>query len=139
MRRQPSIALRALRCLVVLVTVWCTGCSGFEPLLDAAIGRSGVGMDCASEERGPAASTQSSEFGVVTAQPHAPAAISALPLSSSEKGFSCGCVSCHAVTLASWSFTPPVAPATSLANAPELPLVSVGRVPLLPPPERTVA
>lgn len=139
MRRQPSTALRALRCFVVLVTVWCTGCSGYEPLLDAALGRSGVGMDCASENGAPSAKSQGRAPAVAAEQSHAAGAISVLPMSSTEKGFSCGCSSCHAVTLASWSYTPLPAPAIALANALELPLVSVERVPLLPPPERTVA
>ena len=139
MRRHPSLLLRVLRGLVVLVTVWCTGCSGYEPLLDAALGRSGAGMDCASEDGTPPASAQAPELGVSAARFHAAAAISARPMSSGETGFSCGCTSCHAVTLASWSFTPLAAPGIPLASAPELPLVSVGRVPLLPPPERTVA
>jgi hypothetical protein len=138
MRRRPSLSLRALRCLVVLVTVWCTGCSGYEPSLDAALGRSGVGMDCASEDGAPTAQTQAPTAGASADQAQA-AAISVLPMSSGEKGFSCGCTSCHAVTLASWSFTPLAAPAIALAHAPELPLVSVERVPLLPPPELTVA
>ena len=139
MRRHPSIALRALRAFVVLVTVWCTGCSGYEPVLDAALGRSGVGMDCASEEGGSTSQAPVPEPGVAAQQPHAGAAISTLPMSSAEKGFSCGCSSCHAVTLASWSIAQLAVPAISLANSPELSLVSVGRVPLLPPPERTVA
>jgi hypothetical protein len=139
MRRRPSTALRALRCLVVLVTVWCTGCSGYEPLLDAALGRSGVGMDCASEDGSSSAQAQASETAVGSERVDAARAISVLPMSSSEKGFSCGCTSCHAVTLASWSYTPLAAPAISLTIAPEPELVSVERVPLLPPPERTVA
>jgi hypothetical protein len=128
-----------LRGLVVLVTIWCTGCAGYEPLLDAALGRSGVAMDCASEDGAPTAQAQTPEPGVAAEQPHAAGAISALPMTSAEKGFSCGCSSCHAVTLASWSFTPLATPAISLVDSPELPLMSVGRVPLLPPPERTVA
>lgn len=139
MRRHPSTALRVLRALVVLVTVWCTGCSGYEPLLDAALGRSGVGMDCASDDGAPPARSQAPTPGAAADVGHAAAPISVLPLSSSEKGFSCGCASCHAVTLASWSFTPLAAPAIALAAAPELPLVSVERVPLIPPPEHTVA
>jgi hypothetical protein len=139
MRRHSSPALRALRCFVVLVTVWCTGCSGYEPLLDAALGRSGVGMRCAGESDAPSANAQGRAPAVTDERSHAAAAISVLPMSSSEKGFSCGCTSCHAVTLASWSYTPLAAPAISLANAPELALMSVERVPLLPPPERTVA
>lgn len=139
MRRHPSIVLRVLRGLVVLVTIWCTGCTGFEPLLDAALGRSEAGMDCASEERVPAGIAQPTESGTAAARSQTAAAISVLPMSSAEKGFSCGCASCHAVTLASWSFAPLPAPVMSLVNSPELSLVSVGRVPLLPPPERTVA
>jgi len=139
MRRHPSTVLRALRCLVVLVTVWCTGCSGYEPLLDAALGRSGVGMSCAAESDVQSANDQGRAPAVTAEQSHAAAEISVLPMSSSDGGFSCSCGSCHAVTLASWSYTPLAAPAISLANAPELTLMSVERVPLLPPPEPTVA
>ena len=139
MRRHPSLRLRVLRGLVVLVTVWCTGCSGYEPLLDAALGRTGVGMDCASEDGEPPGPAQAPRAGVTAERSHAVAAISTLPMSSGDNGFSCGCTSCHAVTLASWSFTPLPTPAISVANATELPLVSVARTPLLPPPERTVA
>jgi hypothetical protein len=96
-------------------------------------------MECASEDGFSSAQAQASETAVGSERVDAARAISALPMSSSEKGFSCGCTSCHAVTLASWSYTPLAAPAISLVNAPEHELVSVERVPLLPPPERTVA
>jgi hypothetical protein len=127
-----------LRSLVVLVTIWCTGCSGFEPVLDAALGRSGMGMDCGSLDSAPSNEARSTE-ATVAARPDAATSISRLAMSTTERGFSCGCGSCHAVTLASWSFSPLPARAISLVDTSELALVSVGRVPLLPPPERTVA
>jgi hypothetical protein len=140
MRRQPSIALRVLRSLVVLVTVWCTGCSGFEPVLEATLGRSNTGMLCASEEQGLSAETEVPAAGAASVGSRTTAAaISALPMSSTEQGFSCGCASCHSVTLASWSFTPIPLAALPPVVATQSAWVSVGRVPLLPPPERTVA
>ena len=137
-RRPPSIPLRVLRGFVVLVTVWCTGCSGFEPLLDAALGGSQVGMVCASEESGTDGRAQRPASAAAANAPSA-AAVSAAPASTSERGFNCSCSSCHSVTIASWSFTPLAAPLLPPAFAAELPLVSVGRSPLLPPPERTVS
>jgi hypothetical protein len=134
--RHPSISLRVLSGFVVLLTVWCTGCSGFEPVLEAALGGSEVGMECASEQSGAGRSKESPSAAAANAQ--SAGAVSATPASSNERGFTCSCSSCHSVTIASWSFTPLAAPPLLPAFATELPLVSVSRMPLLPPPERTV-
>jgi hypothetical protein len=137
MRRRPSLSLRAFRGLVVLVTVWCTGCTGFEPLIDAALGRTEMGMACASEAGTGADGSQTSSARAVEG-PHFASTVSALATSPAQAGFSCGCASCLAVTPVVLSFAhlpPPLAPVA----APELPLASVARVPLLPPPERSVA
>lgn len=137
MRRRPSLALRAFRGLVVLVTVWCTGCTGFEPLIGAALGISETGMVCASDAGAMADGSQMSTAKGVDG-PHS-STVSALPTSPAQPGFSCGCTSCQTVAPAMWSFAALPAPAPTPAVATELPLVSVGRVPLLPPPERAVA
>lgn len=137
MRRQPSLSIRVLRGLVVLVTVWCTGCSGFEPLLDAALGRSEAGMVCTSEMRAAAEMGRMSASTAVDGGQSRPV-ISGLS-TSAQQGFSCGCMSCQTVAPGTWSFAllpaPPVPPVATAEPA----LVSVGRVPLLPPPERIVA
>jgi hypothetical protein len=138
MRRRPSRALRAFRGLVVLVTVWCTGCSGFEPLIEAALGRSEMGMVCGSEEGATATGSQVSTGSAVERPMSAPG-VSALPTSPAQSGFSCGCTSCKTVAPAMWSFALLPAPALPRADTAELPLVSIGRVPLLPPPERAVS
>lgn len=138
MRRQPSLSLRVLRGLVVLVTVWCTGCTGFEPLLDAALGQNQAGMVCASERGATTEMGQMSASSAGDGSQTSPA-MSALPTTSAQQGFTCGCMSCQAVAPAAWSFALLPAPALPPVVATELPLVSVGRVPLLPPPERTVA
>ncbi len=136
MRRQPSLSLRILRGLVVLVTVWCTGCSGFEPLLDAALGQNQAGMVCASEQ---GTATEMGHMAASSAGGQALPGVSALPASAGQQGFTCGCMSCQTVAPAAWSFAllpPPVLPPIVTT---ESSLVSVSRVPLLPPPERTAA
>jgi hypothetical protein len=138
MRRQPSLSLRSLRGLVVLVTVWCTGCTGFEPLIDAALGRAEMGMVCASEAGAGADRSMTSSANAVDG-PHFASTVSALATSPAQAGFSCGCASCMAVTpvVLSFAHLPPLPLAPVAAT--ELPLASVVRVPLLPPPERSVA
>lgn len=65
--------------------------------------------------------------------------MSALAASTDQQGFTCGCMSCQTVAPAAWSFALLPAPALPPVLTAEPTLVSVGRVPLLPPPERTVA
>jgi hypothetical protein len=56
---------------------------------------------------------------------------------SSQREFSCGCSSCHAVTLASWVVPKFAMAAPKPVAQPLETLVSVVRSPLLPPPELT--
>lgn len=137
MRPQPSVAVRVLRGLVVLVTVWCTGCTGFEPLIDAALGRDAAAVVCAS---GAADMGGGPEMSAAAAERRGPIGkVSAQVARGERPPFSCGCTSCQAVTpvVLSFAHLPPL-PLPPVA-APELPLASVVRVPLLPPPERAVA
>jgi hypothetical protein len=133
MTRHPSTVLRVIRMLTALITVWCTGCGGFEPLVDAAFGAKGVAMTCPSGDwSGVATST------VIAAAQVAPASVAVLSTSATERGYSCGCSSCHAVTLG-WSVLPPAPPTQAPAALPATTLASVARALLLPPPERTVS
>jgi hypothetical protein len=120
-----SRLVRTARVLVAFVTVWCTGCAGFEPLVNAALG-SGAGMVCASEMTPPAAS------GAAAAPESRSVAAIAAP---AKADFSCGCTSCHAVTLVAAvapSFTSSVdARVEQSPVAPE----SMTRAPLIPPPQ----
>jgi len=59
------------------------------------------------------------------------------PAASGQREFSCGCSSCHAVELAHGVIpTLEVAAPTPVVQTPSS-AMSVGRAPLLPPPERT--
>jgi hypothetical protein len=140
MRRPPSTLLRILRSLVALVTVWCTGCSGFEPVMESTFGDGAAVMTCASDSMtstvtagGRAASTLTMSSS--TTELHV--SLAANTPATSQREFSCGCSSCHAVTLASW-VVPRLATATPRpVTEPLAALMSVVHSPLLPPPERT--
>ena len=140
MHRPPSVAIRIVRSLVALVTIWCTGCAGFEPVLNAIAGQGVAIMSCASEsmqESNPSAAPSGTSASVVAeGSASASAAVSATLGASSQRDFSCGCSQCHAVTLAR-AVVPTLQLATpSLVTRAPIALVSVGRAPLLPPPER---
>jgi len=141
MPRPASVSLRFLRSLVAVVTVWCTGCSGFEPVLGAIAGEGAQVMSCASESmQASNASTEgsASSAGMISGSTSSEqTTVSAAPRASSQNEFSCGCSSCHAVELAH-GVIPTVEQAAPIpvVQAPSA-LMSVGRTPLLPPPERT--
>ena len=40
MRRPPTASSALVRLFTGLITVWCLGCSGFDPLLDSLVGSS---------------------------------------------------------------------------------------------------
>ena len=109
-----------------MITVWCTGCTGFEPIVSVLSGASGV-MECSSSmsavavavsDRGDTSSIESSEA------------------SPRPDGYDCGCGSCHAVTvvaLAEERFSPTRPMQKSVRE--DVPL-SITRAPLIPPPQR---
>ena len=128
--RRPNTLLRAIRAMTAVITLWCLGCSGFEPLLGAAFGLDSSVMTCASDGGSMGASMAPSSNGS-TGHATVSAAVDA------HHGFDCGCGSCHSAspsTLAIQSI-PQSAPTTASARIGEL--LSVVRAPLLPPPQRT--
>jgi cytochrome c553 len=129
--RRPSTLLRTIRALTAIVTVWCVGCSGFDPLLDAVLGAGASVMTCGANGGAMSGEASSPSANVEGAQ----ATVSAV--TAAHHGFDCGCGSCHAAAPAQLSFDgiPQLAPTLSPFRIGKL--ASVVRAPLLPPPQRT--
>lgn len=124
MRRRSPVT-RALFSLTALVTVWCLGCSAFDPLIARLISSDGPMMQCASE--GPAS---------VQAAGSDNPSVSAPADRDASDGATCGCASCTApaptdVAVAGPAQALPQQPTTD-AGSP----TSVVRTPLVPPPQR---
>lgn len=64
--RHPYTLARAIRAMTAVITVWCIGCSGFEPLLDAAFGDGAVGMTCGSDRIETSAHAMDSAHALAT-------------------------------------------------------------------------
>jgi hypothetical protein len=136
MLRPPSTLTRALRALVALVTVWCLGCSAFEPLLDHLAGApAGSEMICASDT----GIGERVEGSLPSAVPDAglQARLTSSDVPAESHAYECGCQSCHAVQLAFVAVAPatPALPARLQTLEPTTP-PSVSREPLVPPPQR---
>ena len=129
---RPSRFARAGRALVGLITVWCLGCSGYEPLLGSLLGADATsGMVCASDMTMNGASAEPSTDAAKTGAGDRAQVAAA----SDHRVFDCGCGSCHAASPAQWNVAV-MGPALPLI-VPALPTqpLDVPRVPLLPPPE----
>jgi hypothetical protein len=113
--RRATPLLRATRAIVGLVTIWCLGCSGYEPLLGSLLGsRTSAMMACDGQA------------------PTSAPSVSAVP---DSHGFDCGCGSCHAASAVQWrvDYSPPTLAAIVQPEPTEPAFIA--RVPLLPPPE----
>jgi hypothetical protein len=123
---------RVLRALTALVTVWCLGCSAYEPLLAELLGPSaGRGMACDSEGQmvGSAA--------VTTAAPHdaGGAKVASAAAATSDQGFACNCQSCHSATPVVLSVVSQATLTPYLPESTPAELLSIARAPLVPPPQ----
>jgi hypothetical protein len=127
----PSIALRVVRSLTALITMWCLGCSSYGPMLSALVGSVGsAGMACDGSSgmedatsKAPSASTDASWTASVPASAE-----------GWQHSISCSCQSCHATSpaaigLATAPLSPPRPSPSSVVN-----FLSVDREPLVPPP-----
>lgn len=123
--RRPSRSTRLLRSLTALVTVWCLGCSAFDPLITSLIPGGSRMMVCASE--GP-------ETVQSVTQHHA--SISAPADRDAGDGATCGCGSCNAPAPTGFVVAAPPRPVPHQAIADPLTPPSVARTPLVPPPQR---
>lgn len=129
--RRPSLSLRLSRALVGLVTVWCLGCSSYEPILTSLLGGRAVGMMTCDGETGAA-----SNLGVAAATSAPLENSPAVSAPAENRGFDCGCGrSCHASApnLPAAAQRPAPVPGAD-QFAPTAP-AAITRTPLLPPPE----
>ena len=116
-------APRALMALTGLVTIWCLGCSGFEPLLDAFVDSSAQpSMACSETETG---SDETPTIGAV-------------PVSSTSGSVVCGCQFCGAVSLPVLAMFTAALPIPSTLDDQPVALLSVEREPVVPPPQRSL-
>ena len=130
MPTRASTLVRALRALTAVITVWCTGCSGFEPLMNSMLGSEIAAMSCASAQRDTmpgmgmtAADTQDDGRSVAAAGEDA-------------RSVDCECGSCHAVAVTHEVVAEVATPRPQGAHT-ELPsLVSAEPSAMRPPPNR---
>jgi hypothetical protein len=124
MRPRPTFISLTARILTGLITVWCLGCSGYEPLLGSLIGTGG--MNCASEM-----GVSSSETGVANSV----AQMTVGNASQPDQGFDCGCGSCHAASPVDWVVNVERPESPTVASVIAIEPLSVVRAPVAPPPE----
>ena len=130
MRSRPRSALaRFVHALTALVTVWCLGCSAFEPLVGGLLGGEVASEMTCGGDPAPAgtASVQAADAG-------RGASIGA-PASHDARGYDCGCQSCHAPSPRVASASIPRAAAASAESATARSFLSIEREPLVPPPQ----
>ena len=134
--RRASAFTRVSRALVGLVTVWCLGCAGFEPLLDTWLETGAVaGMSCGSATETASTMDMTSRADATTANAGDPTQMS-VSVPAQHHGNECGCGQhCTAPTPS----LPTAASAAQLvSHAAPLPVIipaSHSQAPLLPPPE----
>lgn len=126
------LAIHPLRALTAFVTVWCLGCSMFEPILASVTESAAYStMDCAGDRalRQATDNSGSPQIDGTSVQP-APQRANA-----SADSMNCGCQSCVAPTpvpaLASFDLTESV----QVSDQYHIRFISVGFKPLLPPPQ----
>ena len=117
---------RLLRSLTALVTVWCLGCSAFDPLIASLFPGGHPTMVCSSE--GPSTVQTTAQEGRSISAPAAN--------HGANDGTACDCGFCSAPAPTDLvSATPaPTGPQQTGSDAITPP--SVARTPLLPPPQR---
>src|SRR5688572_23318520 len=116
-RPHSSLAVRLLRASTAAITVWCLGCSAFDPLLSQLAGRSAGAMICADDEPAGGAATALAE------QDPGGARVRATADDDGQSGDAlCDCQSCTAPS-----------PAPLLAVIPGSPLPRLAAVPSATP------
>lgn len=134
MYRRTSPLLRAARALIGLVTIWCLGCSGYEPLLGALLGPgAGSMMACDTGMTMGTPDTASSMSSAVNGGELGVSALGAV-----GHGFDCDCGSCHAPSPTHATAAAPESSVPAIAQREPSEPASVSRSPLLPPPEFAV-
>jgi hypothetical protein len=123
---------RILRALTAIVTVWCLGCSAYEPVLAELLGTSGAPrMPCDSESEmgGSPTVTAGASHGAGDAK------VASAAATTSGRGFACGCQSCHAAAPVVLSVVSQTALTAYLPESTPAAPLSIARAPLVPPPQ----
>src|SRR5947208_8516990 len=99
MRRHVSTTTRVLRALIGLVTVWCLGCSAFDPMLGLLLpSANAAGMDCGSAAdtnlRTGGGNERAARVPVDESSVDRTPTIAQRDASSAARCFDCGCQSC---------------------------------------------
>jgi hypothetical protein len=129
-RRSP--VNRVLRALTALVTVWCLGCSAYEPLLAGLLGTSaGLGMACDSEGEMSGSATVTAGASHDAGDAKVASAAAATP----DRGFACSCQSCHSAAPVVLSVVSQAALTAYLPESTPASPLSIARAPLVPPPQ----
>lgn len=132
MRRFQSAPARISALVTALLTVWCLGCSAYDPILAGSLG---AGMRCASE--GEMASMQSGRASAASS--HAGAATDAPSVSAAPEaatlGVDCGCGSCTATTPSGVAAAIDAPPMPMMPASPQASRSIVAPEPLIPPPQ----
>jgi len=121
--RRHSLPTRIISTLVALVTVWCLGCSAFEPLMAQLAGMNpGSTMEC-------------SPNGGMVSQPEAGGSAVEAVVAGAHHAYECGCQSCYAAspTMAAANTVAPKVPDVVQFKAQPAP--GTDRAPLVPPPQ----
>lgn len=131
MSHTPGPLTRLVRACTALVTVWCLGCCGYEPVLEAMLGaEAGSIMQCGRDDglAQPAdvSAARTAGSGMMVATVVHPAG---------SPASACGCQNCNAPTPvpAVLGLLPAPEPGATAMEASSLP--SVARSPLVPPPQ----
>ena len=119
---------------VALVTVWCLGCSGFEPRLGFLTDNSAAGMNCGSEQSRGSVPLKGAASATEHRGPNETQIVASLD--QNEQATSCGCRSCYSVLPLAHSLALEPVPTSKAIPGTEPFLESVKREPLVPPPQR---
>ena len=123
--RRPLRSIRLVRSLTALITVWCLGCSAFDPLVAGLFPGDGPLMVCAGEGSGAVQSA---------AQDHASVGDSTAKRHASDRT-DCGCGSCSAPAPTGLAIAALAQSVPHQLTADVVAPPSVARTPLVPPPQ----
>jgi hypothetical protein len=130
--RRLSPLLRLVWATTAIATVWCLGCSAFDPLFALLDGSSAPMMVCASDGAAPAAHGSAVAATGSSARTSTVAAASSLATHADA----CGCQSCLAAQSNKVEQQISGHPAPRVERIDPSAPASITRSPLLPPPER---
>ena len=127
-RRSPS--LRLIWAATTLITVWCLGCTAFDPLLAQFGGSATMACASVSSEQQPLGAAVSGISADMSAS-----AVTAAP-SAAATDIGCSCQSCHAAQSMPHEQRIVTQPTPRIDGPQPASPATVTRSPLLPPPER---